>query len=142
MTHTTAARALGGGLLAAAALLVACATPSPATAREAAHADWLLLTVTRGASRSHVTHGTLLLCDPPRGHARAATACAELDEAGGDIGRIPLKDANCPMVYAPVTVHARGQWRGHPVQYRRTFANPCVLESRTGSVFALDDTDG
>ncbi|GAB2858801.1 SSI family serine proteinase inhibitor [Streptomyces deserti] len=139
MTHTSA-KAVRAGLLAAAVLVVACATPAQATARHPVPGNWLFLTVTRGDAPSAVTHGTLLVCDPPRGHTRAADACAELDAAGGDIGGIPPKDGYCPMVYAPVTVHARGQWRGRPIAYRQQFPNPCVMAARTGTVFALDAT--
>lgn len=136
MTDTTTAKAVRGGLLAAAALLVACAGPAEATAK--GPGDWLYLTVTRGDAHSGDTRGTLLLCDPPRGHARAAEACAELDATGGDPRAIPLRDSFCPMVYAPVTVRARGQWHGRPVDYTETFSNACAMTARTGSVFALD----
>jgi hypothetical protein len=137
MTHTTTAKAVRSGLLAAAALLVACAGPAGATAESSG--DWLHLTVTRGDSRSYDTRGTLLLCDPPRGHARAAEACAELDATGGDLRAMPLRGAFCPMVHAPVTAHARGQWHGRPVDYTERFSNSCVMAARTGAVFALDD---
>ncbi|GAB2716958.1 SSI family serine proteinase inhibitor [Streptomyces bullii] len=137
MTHTSA-KAVRGGLLAAAALIVVCTTPAQATVPERAAGNWLYLTVTRGATPSAAPHGTLLLCDPPSGHTRAADACAELDAADGDIGGIPSKDGMCPMVYAPVTAHARGQWRGRPVTYTETFPNECVMAARTGAVFTLD----
>jgi hypothetical protein len=100
--------------------------------------DWLYLTVTRGDSRSSDTRGTLLLCDPPQGHAHAAEACAELGAAGGDIDAVPPTSVFCPMIYAPVTAHARGEWKGRQVDYTRTFSNGCVLAARTGHVFALD----
>ncbi|MFF9622959.1 SSI family serine proteinase inhibitor [Streptomyces griseosporeus] len=100
--------------------------------------DWLYLTVTRGDARAGDTRGTLLLCAPPQGHARAAQACAELAAADGDIAALPLKDVYCPMVYAPVTVRAQGEWDGRPVRYTETFANGCVMAARTGAVFALD----
>ncbi|MDG9717837.1 SSI family serine proteinase inhibitor [Streptomyces sp. DH24] len=137
MTYTTTAKAVRGGLLAAAALLVACAAPAGATVKSPG--DWLYLTVVRGDARSHETRGTLLLCDPPQGHARAAEACAELDATGGDLRALPLRDAFCPMVHAPVTAHARGEWHGRPVDYTETFSNACVMTARTGPVFALDD---
>ncbi|MFF3330948.1 SSI family serine proteinase inhibitor [Streptomyces sp. NPDC002888] len=138
MTHTATAKttAVRGGLLTAAALLLATAAPARAADLPA---DWLYLTVTRGDARVDDTRGTLLLCDPPQGHARAADACAELRAAGGDIGHIPPKDAICTMLYAPVTVHARGEWGGRQVAYERTFSNKCVLAARTGAVFALDE---
>ena len=104
--------------------------------------NWLYVTIARGeAAQAGDKHGTLLLCDPvPLGYARAAEACAELTASGGDIARItPAKDAVCPMVYAPVTAQARGQWNGRPIEFRETFANSCQLAARTGPVFALDD---
>ncbi|MFE3852004.1 SSI family serine proteinase inhibitor [Streptomyces griseorubiginosus] len=140
MTHTTTAtarrRAARAGLTATAALLLAAAAPAPAEARSGG--DYLYLLVTKGDSRSSDTRGTLLLCDPPQGHGRATEACAQLDAAGGDIGALPAADVYCPMVYAPVTVQARGQWGGRPVEYRQTFPNGCVMEARTGAVFALE----
>jgi hypothetical protein len=140
MTHTTTtARTVRSGLLAAAALLVTCTTPVPATASDPLTGDWLYLTVTQSGEKATAARSTLLQCDPPHGHARADQACAELGKAAGDIRAIPVKDGYCPMNYAPVTARARGEWRGQPVDYRQTFANACVMAARTGSVFALDD---
>ncbi|MFE2417486.1 SSI family serine proteinase inhibitor [Streptomyces hokutonensis] len=138
MTYTSRTKTLRGALLAAAVLLAAGQAPVHAAPRHGLQGDWLYLTVTRGDSRSSDTRGTLLLCDPPQGHARAAEACAELAAAGGDIDAIPAAGVFCPMVYAPVTAHARGEWKGRQVDYTRTFSNRCVLAARTGDVFALD----
>ncbi|CAL9620852.1 Subtilisin inhibitor [Streptomyces sp. enrichment culture] len=137
MTHSSVVKAVRGGLLAAAALL-ACAAPVQADTGRTAPDDWLLLTVGEGETPSAATSGGLLLCDPPRGHRHAADACAELAAADGHIAGIPPKDVYCPMVYAPVTVHAHGEWGGRPVAYTETFPNRCVMAARTGSVFALD----
>jgi hypothetical protein len=158
MNHTKTAAALRTGLLTAAGLLLACAapahadasdpyaaplpaaTPAGAAAPAAQPGDWLLLTVTRADAPAGATDGgTLLLCDPPRGHARAAAACAELDAARGDIGAIPQRKSLCPMIHAPVTAHARGTWRGRPVQYEETFPNACVMTARTGALFTPPD---
>ncbi|MGW2963085.1 SSI family serine proteinase inhibitor [Streptomyces sp. NPDC001220] len=134
MTHLIRATAVGGALLAAAALLAA--GPAQAAPGAPLGGDYLYLTVTKGDGRSS---GTLLLCDPPEGHSRAAEACAELDTVGGDIARLtPVRNAMCPMVYAPVTAQARGQWNGRPIEYRETFSNSCGMAARTGPVFALD----
>ncbi|WP_395576792.1 SSI family serine proteinase inhibitor [Streptomyces sp. BK79] len=161
MTHFSTPRAAArAALLAATALLLTCATPAQATAGRAPAHDWLLLTVTHGETPSThgetpsgarpgapsgsgpgTTRGALLLCDPPRGHARAAGACAELGATGGRIADIPPRDTHCTLVHAPVTAHAHGQWRGRPVRYTQTFPNPCVMTARTGSVFAWD-TEG
>ncbi|MEU6147213.1 SSI family serine proteinase inhibitor [Streptomyces sp. NPDC047081] len=137
MTISTTAKAVRGGLLAAAVLL-AGAAPAHATARDHLPGNWLYLTVTKGDARSSDTRGTLLLCDPPQGHAHAAEACAELAAVDGDIDALPPRSGFCPMIYAPVTVHARGEWSGRKVDYGQTYSNACVLAARTGSVFALD----
>ncbi|MBK6014746.1 SSI family serine proteinase inhibitor [Streptomyces sp. MBT53] len=138
MTHTSRTTTLRGALLAAAVLLAAGQAPAHAAPRHGLQGDWLHLTVTRGDSRSTDTRGTLLLCDPPQGHAHAAEACAELAAVGGDIDAIPAASVFCPMIYAPVTAHARGEWQGRPIDYTRTFSNGCVMAARTGGVFALD----
>ncbi|MGW0993997.1 SSI family serine proteinase inhibitor [Streptomyces sp. NPDC002520] len=136
MTYLTRATAAAGALLAAAGLLTA--GPAQAAPRDARAGNWLFLTVTRGEAPAGGTRGTLLLCDPPAGHPHAAEACAELAAAGGDIARIPQKDVFCTMIYAPVTAHARGRWNGRAVDFRETYTNACVMNARTGSVFALD----
>ena len=138
MTYTTTATAVRGGLLAAATLLLATAAPAQAAPRQSAGGDWLFITLTTGDTRSSGTRGTLLLCDPPQGHGRAAEACAQLADADGDIGAVPTRETYCSMIYAPVTAHARGEWHGRPVEYRETFSNTCVLQARTGAIFALD----
>jgi hypothetical protein len=133
MTNPT--RAVRGGLLAALALLtVGASAPDRTTA---AHGDWLYVSLTRGDTRSSDTRGTLLLCDPPQGHGRAAQACAELHRTGGDITRIPHRNAICTEIYAPVRAAAEGRWNGRTVTYEQTFANACVMTARTGAVFAL-----
>jgi hypothetical protein len=129
------------GLTAVAALLLAGAATAQgaqAALRHVDKGDWLYVTVTHGDARAGDTRGTLLLCDPPRGHSRAAQACAELRSAKGDIRGIPHKEVFCSMIYAPVTVRARGQWQNRTVDYTETFANACVMKARTGDVFALD----
>ncbi|MEV7790089.1 SSI family serine proteinase inhibitor [Streptomyces sp. NPDC088106] len=135
MTHTSV-RAVRAALLVALALL-ACAAPARAGAGHHPGPDSrLLLTVGRG--ETGVEDATVLWCDPPEGrHRRAADACAELEAADGRISAIPAKDAVCPMIYAPVTAHASGSWRGRPVDYTETFPNTCTLSARTGAVFAL-----
>ncbi|MET7687393.1 SSI family serine proteinase inhibitor [Streptomyces sp. NPDC005483] len=135
-TTTAVRRAAHVGLAAAAALLLAAA--APATAGSSAGSDYLYLMVTTGDGRSSDTRGSLLLCDPPQGHGRAAEACAQLDSVGGDIDALPPAGVYCPMLYAPVTARARGQWNGRPVEYRQTFSNGCVMGARTGAVFALE----
>ncbi|GAA1425221.1 SSI family serine proteinase inhibitor [Streptomyces thermospinosisporus] len=124
--------------------LLACTAPAQADAPPAGvrpdgtGTSRLQITVTPQESRTAVPRTALLRCDPPGGHARAAEACADLAAAGGRIDRIPAKDTYCTMVYAPVTAHARGEWRGRPVDYSETFPNRCTMEARRGAVFTLD----
>jgi hypothetical protein len=135
ITATAVRRAARAGLTVMAVLLLAAAAPAPAGPSTADH---LFLMVTRGDGRSGDTRGTLLMCDPPQGHGRAAEACAQLAAVGGDIGSLPQADVFCPMLYAPVTARADGEWNGRPVEYRQTFPNGCVMGARTGAVFALE----
>ncbi|MFG2465864.1 SSI family serine proteinase inhibitor [Streptomyces canus] len=135
ITATAARRAARAGLTVAAVLLLAAAAPAPTGPSTGDH---LFLMVTKGDGRSGDTRGTLLLCDPPQGHGRAAEACDQLAAVNGDIGSLPPADGYCTMLYAPVTAQADGEWNGRPVEYRQTFPNGCVMRARTGAVFALE----
>lgn len=137
MTYITRATAAAGALLASVGLLAA--GPAQAAPRHTLTGNWLDLTVTRGVAQTGYPRHTLLLCDPPLGSRHAAEACAELAAADGDIGRIPPKRIFCTMIFAPVTVHARGRWNGRPVDFQETYSSKCVMNGRTGAVFALDD---
>ncbi|WP_225826347.1 SSI family serine proteinase inhibitor [Streptomyces naphthomycinicus] len=137
MTYITRAAAAAGALLAAAGLLTA--GPAQAAPRDSLSGNWLYLTVARGDAKSADSPGALLLCDPPQGHRHAAEACAELDAVGGAIDRIPAEKVFCTMIYAPVTVQARGQWNGRAVDFQETYTSACVMKARTRHVFAMDD---
>ncbi|MGW0941227.1 SSI family serine proteinase inhibitor [Streptomyces sp. NPDC002623] len=147
MTHfrnpLRTAKAVRRTLSAAAALLLATgAAPALAASHDALPGNWLQLTVVRGDARSSDSRGTLLMCDPPQGHSRAAEACDVLARADGDVGALTGDGSRiCPLLYAPVTVKAQGQWNGRPVDYQRTFGNDCEREALTGAVFALDDDE-
>ncbi|MGV4981372.1 subtilase-type protease inhibitor [Streptomyces sp. NPDC001709] len=143
MTYISRLTAAAGALLACAGLLAAGpaqAAPRTPLTRFPLSDNWLYLTVVRGeTAQSGDKHGTLLLCDPvPLGYARAAEACGELAAVDGDIARMPQKKVFCPMIFAPVTVRANGQWNGRPVDYQQTYSSKCVMEARTGAVFATD----
>ncbi|MFE2042888.1 SSI family serine proteinase inhibitor [Streptomyces sp. NPDC059477] len=141
MTYTTypQIRRAGRGTLLAGLLLATAAVPAGATEQPSLPGNWLYLTVTRGDTQSSDTRGTLLMCNPPQGHSQATTACGQLASADGDIGNISsLAATTCPMLYSPVTAHARGQWSGRSVEFRQTFSNDCELRGSTGVVFELD----
>jgi hypothetical protein len=80
--------------------------------------------------------GVSLHCDPPSGfHPHAQLACQALEGAQGRLDTLAPDRHMCPMVYAPVTATATGTWHGRPVAWEHTFANSCVMDARTGSVF-------
>lgn len=85
------------------------------------------------------TRSVLLECEPvPHGtHPQAARACAALDVAGGDFDALHGERGICHDAYAPVVATARGQFRGHPVRWRKKFANACIVRVATGPVFAF-----
>jgi Subtilisin inhibitor-like len=92
----------------------------------------------------HTTAGTTpertvtLQCDPAGGtHPKAAEACADVAKAGGDLAQMPANTnpRACFMIYAPVTVTAKGKWQGQPVRFTEKFPNSCVMRDKTGSVF-------
>lgn len=80
-----------------------------------------------------------LACDPfPHGsHPLAVPACTALSAANGDFDALPGQPGVCRDPYQPVAVSARGEFHGHPVDWRKKFANLCVLKAATGPVFAF-----
>ncbi|MGG7568883.1 SSI family serine proteinase inhibitor [Streptomyces sirii] len=79
----------------------------------------------------------LLECNPPGGaHPQAGKACAALNRVNGDLRKLKANAGSvCPKIYQPVTVVARGEWKGRNVLYRKVFGNECELQSATGAVF-------
>lgn len=128
-TTAIALTALAAGALAPAADAPgALAADTPTGAR-------MHLSVTSGGEDAEPTTA-LLACFPNGGtHPRADEACAALEETGGRFAELPSTEAVCTLVYQPVTVAARGDWRGDPVDYRERFANPCFATTRTNGVF-------
>jgi hypothetical protein len=80
-----------------------------------------------------------LSCDQvPQGtHPLPLPACIALSAADGDFDALPGMPGVCREPYAPITVTARGEYRGRHVDWRKKFANPCILRTATGLVFAL-----
>ncbi|WP_327289381.1 SSI family serine proteinase inhibitor [Streptomyces sp. NBC_01198] len=119
---------------AASALLAAvsqvAAPPAPGHAPPAPGQGLVLKAGTRSAT---------LACEPvPHGsHPLPLPACTALSAANGDFDALPGQLAVCHDPYAPVVVTARGEFRGQPVDWRKKFANSCVLRAATGPVFAF-----
>jgi Subtilisin inhibitor-like len=113
-----------------------------ATSRYQPRRPWgrtrLDLTVDQGSNARQARRAAFVACHPTSGsHPRAAQACRDLTSANGDFGALPgiSPKQHCTMIYAPVTVTARGYWDNRPVSYRHTYPNACALRDRTGPVF-------
>jgi hypothetical protein len=137
--RTKAIRPLAVGIGLTAVLAVVPATA--ASAASAHHHHYAPTKLTMSVQAAHTKkHTVTLKCDPARGsHPHAADACNALAMAHGKIKNLPPREqfAACPMIYMPVTAKAVGVWRGHVVNYRKTFANECTMMQATGSVFDL-----
>ena len=125
---------LGGVLLAAATLLATVLAGSAS-----ADHPWSALTLT--VSPTHGAASTVYLrCRPAGGsHPNPEAACRAVADAHGDFDNLPHSPqfVACTMEYRPVIASARGSWHGHPVRWQHTFANPCTLRADTGVVFAF-----
>jgi hypothetical protein len=128
-------------------LTVAVCAPlsEPALAAPAAPASLyapstLVLTVGHGDSVASATpeRAVTLDCAPaPSGtHPAAAEACAELRGVRGDFTALTAgNDVLCVKIWKPVVVTAQGVWQGKRVSHEITFANECVKNASTTSVF-------
>lgn len=95
----------------------------------------LTLQVPRSYPRSVVLH-----CQPPGGsHPNAAQACREVNIARGNFNRLPGAPtvAACTMVFRPVVASVWGVYRGRWVFWQHRYANPCLLRTATGTVYAF-----
>ncbi|WP_093802046.1 SSI family serine proteinase inhibitor [Streptomyces sp. Wb2n-11] len=126
--------------LTAVALLTLASAAVPARAAvdvpdEPKPSHGLFLTVS-GAENTWI-RGVLLKCPPgfPGPHPDAVGACAALDKADGDLDRLPGNPRACTKQYEPVTVSAKGSWRGRSAAWQKTYPNACVLDAATGPVF-------
>lgn len=130
MTRKTIACALALAALAVAGPVAAAAQAPRATPAV------LVLSVTGPdrPMRSGVLH-----CGPHGGtHNRPAEACSALEQVNGDPAALNMDpERACTMQYDPISVTVRGTWKGRAVDYRETFANPCVLVVTTGPVFDI-----
>ncbi|MFC6093210.1 SSI family serine proteinase inhibitor [Saccharothrix lopnurensis] len=128
-TRTLMASLFASGLLAAP--LVGAGTASAAPPET----DLLLAVYQQGRG----IDSTRFSCDPATGeHARAQTACGEIEAAGGDFDQLGTGEPGiCTYEYDPVTVAAFGVYRGEPVEYVEEFPNRCVMENETGTVFSF-----
>nr|Q9R642.1 RecName: Full=Subtilisin inhibitor-like protein 7; Short=SIL-7; Short=SIL7 [Streptomyces ambofaciens]AAB36208.1 SIL7=subtilisin-trypsin inhibitor [Streptomyces ambofaciens, 4204, Peptide, 109 aa] [Streptomyces ambofaciens] len=102
----------------------------------------LVLTVGHGESAATAVplRAVTLTCAPTASgtHPATVSACAELRGAGGDFDALAA-DAGvmCTREYAPVVVTVDGVWQGRRLSYERTFANECVKNAGSSSVFTF-----
>ncbi|MCX4684460.1 subtilase-type protease inhibitor [Kitasatospora purpeofusca] len=131
------------GLASATGPLGSAATTSPTTALAPgtrALGTSLRLTVAHGETPSSGTPRTVTLECPPYGgtattHPDPATACRLVDSVNGDLNRLDVDPGACIDLYDPYTVTASGTYRGHPLSFRHTYGNHCVLLRTAGAVF-------
>jgi hypothetical protein len=125
----------------AAFLTTATAAPAAAAgqATDMTNSTGLLLTIAQGEEPYPAREAALLTCEPAGGsHPSPAAAFALLAAADGDVAAVEVRPGRpCVLVYAPVTVTARGHWKGRTVDYRETFPNTCVLQVVKGSLFGF-----
>ncbi|SDT80291.1 Subtilisin inhibitor-like [Streptomyces sp. TLI_053] len=100
----------------------------------------LRLTVAHGDTPSSGTPRTVTLECPPFGgtattHPDPVTACRLVDSVNGDLARLDVDPGVCTDQYDPYTATASGTYRGHPLSFRHTYGNHCVLLRTTGAVF-------
>ncbi|MFB7031027.1 MULTISPECIES: SSI family serine proteinase inhibitor [unclassified Streptomyces] len=124
-----------------AALALATGLASAATAAPPAPTTQLQLT----AERTEDGHGVIgfvwLDCPAPASperlpHPHREEACAALDAADGDLDALTGEPSGrCTAEYAPVTLSAQGTYRGHTVDWTRTYPNNCEAHVRTSPLF-------
>ena len=117
------------------------ASPAPAPASLYAPSA-LVLTVGQGESAATAAplRAVTLTCAPRASgtHPAAGPACAELRGAGGDFDALTGDTGVlCTREYAPVVVTVEGVWQGRRVSYERAFANECVKDAGSTSVFTF-----
>ncbi|WP_327366010.1 SSI family serine proteinase inhibitor [Streptomyces sp. NBC_01217] len=122
-------------LAAAALITLAAAAPAAADPFGDPMEDRGLFLTVSGSDNTWI-RGVRLLCPAAPGahHPHAAAACAAIDEAGGDMDRLPGDPHLCTMELDPVTATATGTWNGRAVNWQHTFGNACELEAATGVV--------
>jgi hypothetical protein len=122
-------------LVAVAALAPLAAVPAAFAEAPGASAPAGVYTLVLAPAQGGGTDTGSLTCGPDgSGHPAAATACAQLTAAGGQVSAIPGEKGMCPMIWRPVTATAVGLWNGRPRYYSRTFTNRCVAVRSTGGV--------
>ncbi len=123
--------------------LAGASLASPAIAPASLYApSALVLTVGHGESAAIAApvRAVTLTCAPEASgtHPAAEAACAELRGAGGDFDALRADSGVfCTREYAPVVVTVDGVWQGRHVSYERTFANECVKNAGSDSVFTF-----
>ncbi|MEU0224546.1 protease inhibitor [Streptomyces sp. NPDC006284] len=123
--------------------LAGASLASPATAPASLHApSALVLTIGHGESAATAVpvRAVTLTCAPTASgtHPATVSACAELRGAGGDFDALAADTGvMCTREYAPVVVTVDGVWQGRRLSYERTFANECVKNAGSNSVFTF-----
>ncbi|MFB9907012.1 subtilase-type protease inhibitor [Allokutzneria oryzae] len=119
--------------------LILVAVLSPSAEATVARTE-LTLTLAKGEKPFPAVKKRSLTCDPVGGtHPFARQACRDLKRSDGDFRRLPgdPRHSGCPRDYWPVTVTARGFWKGRPIAFKHTYGNDCTRNAESGPVFRL-----
>ena len=125
----------------AAAVLLATAVASPASASTSADEPGAVLTLSWSApAASNQVFTTTLTCHPTGGgeewYMDAEAACGDLTVAGGDFEALPGRLLSCEGVQGwAIRTTATGHWFGQPVNYDELHANWCEARKKLGWVF-------
>ncbi|MEU7032025.1 SSI family serine proteinase inhibitor [Streptomyces sp. NPDC046275] len=125
-------------LVAASALVSGLAGTATAAAPAPEEGTHLHLSVSRTVDGQDETGNVWLDCPgiARTGHPHPESACAALDEAGGNFDALPGSPlTRCSDVHSPVTVTAQGTYQGRRVDWTRTYTNECAAHAATGAVF-------
>ncbi|MEU7120675.1 SSI family serine proteinase inhibitor [Streptomyces zaomyceticus] len=129
--------AVAAALLAAGLSPAAVAATSAPSPTEDAH---ILLTADRTQGETEKVDIVWLDC-PGRtgaGHPYKEDACKALDAADGDFDTLRGEPQGfCTTEYAPVTLTARGTYKGRTVDWSKTYPNNCEAVRDTGAVFCF-----
>lgn len=114
------------------ALVVAAASPALADHRPRAT---LKITITVGQATPQTVK---LTCNRDGGtHPTPRAACRVLRGVHGNPARLTGAGAVCTREFNPHTVTVKGKWRGHRVDFTKTYSNKCLMLAAGRALYTL-----
>ncbi|MBT2439980.1 protease inhibitor [Streptomyces sp. ISL-36] len=128
----------------ATAALLSTGTAGAAHAAVAPEPEVASILLTISAADGSWTEAVRLSCpgEPGVDHPERERACADLAEADGDLDALhalpqPAHARTCVSSNDAVIATARGTYKGHAVNWERSYENTCQLEADTASLFTF-----